>query len=198
MTEVGMRWNEEQVPPYDRCFVTHQHQFLCHYLILEQCSYMIKVQIHCAACHPIILPVKTAKSSHLVCICLRPFLWEGAIKSRGGRSQNEWTLSCRCATVCQRVCVNSLSTMTTEEKYFLYKDVCVPHMIYPMESLKYYEEFTFRPDDILIVTYPKSGEWECLQHLWSSASVALLLWACSSSWLCPLFAASSGWNQNQL
>lgn len=49
--------------------------------------------------------------------------------------------------------------MTEAELYTVYKGVYLVTAVHPPESLKYYEEFSFRADDVIIATYPKSGEW---------------------------------------
>ncbi|KAM3842546.1 sulfotransferase 2B1-like [Diretmus argenteus] len=47
--------------------------------------------------------------------------------------------------------------MTEAELYTVYKGVYLPMVLHLPESLKFYEDFSFRPEDVVIVTYPKSG-----------------------------------------
>ncbi|XP_074478811.1 sulfotransferase 2B1-like [Sebastes fasciatus] len=47
--------------------------------------------------------------------------------------------------------------MTEAELCTVYKGISIPTSQHTPQSLKYFEEFSFRPDDIIIATYPKSG-----------------------------------------
>ncbi|KAM9816991.1 sulfotransferase 2B1-like [Neosynchiropus ocellatus] len=47
--------------------------------------------------------------------------------------------------------------MTEAELYHIYKGVYMPVSTHTPASLQFSEEFCFRPDDVVIVTYPKSG-----------------------------------------
>ncbi|XP_034049767.1 sulfotransferase 2B1-like [Thalassophryne amazonica] len=47
--------------------------------------------------------------------------------------------------------------MTEAELYTVYKGLYVPSAVYSTCGFKHYEEFSFRADDIITVTYPKSG-----------------------------------------
>ncbi|XP_060951498.1 sulfotransferase 2B1-like [Limanda limanda] len=47
--------------------------------------------------------------------------------------------------------------MTEADMYFWYKGIYLNSKIHAVEGLKKYEEFTFRQDDVIIVTYSRSG-----------------------------------------
>ncbi|KAM6896854.1 sulfotransferase 2B1-like [Xenentodon cancila] len=47
--------------------------------------------------------------------------------------------------------------MTEADLYMQYKGVFLPKAVHTEESLRFYEGFTFREDDIVIATFPKSG-----------------------------------------
>lgn len=49
-------------------------------------------------------------------------------------------------------------TMEEEEKEYRYNGVLYPSIMCPEENLKVLEQFQARPDDILLVAYPKCGE----------------------------------------
>lgn len=48
--------------------------------------------------------------------------------------------------------------MSSGEKYLLYRGQMVPKETHSLESLKFAEEFKFKDDDVVAVTYPKSGQ----------------------------------------
>ncbi|XP_049916643.1 sulfotransferase 2B1-like [Epinephelus moara] len=47
--------------------------------------------------------------------------------------------------------------MTEAELYTFYKGIFLPVYFHTSQSLKYFEKFSFQPDDIIIASYPKSG-----------------------------------------
>lgn len=71
---------------------------------------------------------------------------------------HKYTRTLLCCSI-SRECPRRCGAMTEAQLYSVYKGVYVPKAAYPPEALKYYEEFSFRKDDVLIVTYPRSGEW---------------------------------------
>lgn len=49
--------------------------------------------------------------------------------------------------------------MSDAEKLYKYKGVLYPRIMSPEENLKALESFQAREDDIMLVAYPKCGEW---------------------------------------
>lgn len=49
--------------------------------------------------------------------------------------------------------------LSDAEKLYKYKGVLYPRILSPEENLKALESFQAREDDIVLVAYPKCGEW---------------------------------------
>ncbi|KAM8734548.1 sulfotransferase family 2, cytosolic sulfotransferase 3 isoform 1-T1 [Acanthopagrus schlegelii] len=47
--------------------------------------------------------------------------------------------------------------MSSEEMYFTYNGLLLPSETHSLESLKFADEFTFKDDDVVAATYPKTG-----------------------------------------
>lgn len=52
--------------------------------------------------------------------------------------------------------------MSSEEMYFPYHGLLLPRETHSVESLKFADEFTFKDDDVVAATYPKTGR--CLSR----------------------------------
>lgn len=48
--------------------------------------------------------------------------------------------------------------MSSEDMYLLYHGLMVPKETHSLESLKFAEDFTFKDNDVVAVTYPKAGQ----------------------------------------
>lgn len=48
--------------------------------------------------------------------------------------------------------------MEKDDKYLIYHGLLCPKETHSPESLKYFEEFNVRDDDVIAITYPKSGK----------------------------------------
>lgn len=48
--------------------------------------------------------------------------------------------------------------MSSKEMYLLHHGLKLPKETHDLESLKFAQEFTFKDEDVVAVTYPKSGQ----------------------------------------
>lgn len=48
--------------------------------------------------------------------------------------------------------------MDNNELYLIYHGLMLPKISHSWESLSYFEKFDFKDDDVIAVTYPKSGK----------------------------------------
>lgn len=49
--------------------------------------------------------------------------------------------------------------MATEEMFLSFHGLMIPKETHDLESLKFAHDFTFKDNDVLAVTYPKSGQF---------------------------------------
>ena len=55
------------------------------------------------------------------------------------------------------LCFHPRTIMSSEEMYLDYRGYRVPKVAHSLESLEFAQEFKFKDDDVVAVTYPKSG-----------------------------------------